>query len=218
MNWWVVGLGGAAALVVALVAFLVDRDSAKRRQDILAAAPDEPALKDVGTPEYLTPEMITAQPADRGLNNQERTSIEQDLPNATVIQAGWASADFMTDQTSGWAVLDRPTVLLAESVSSVQALYSVIEQIKTAGTSLVVVTPLVETMVVVTLALNALSGKLPCLVIRTESVQEIVAATGGRVVSATDLQADYLPEASLGRAERWVASENRSWIWSAPPS
>jgi len=211
MNWWVVGLGGLAALAAVVVAFLVDRDSAKRRRDTLAAPPDRPALAPLATPLYVTPDAV--KPARVDLSGQARAAIDHDLAAATAIEAGWASADFVTDQPSGWAVLDEPLVLVAEAVTSVRALYPVVERAKAAATGLVVVAETVDTSVVATLALNALSGTLSCLVIRTTSVQEVASATQGTVVSAADLQADYLPEGCLGHCQRWVASHDQSWIW-----
>ena len=213
MNWWVVGLGGLAALMAVVVAFLVDRDSAKRRRDILAAVPDRPGLAPLAAPDYLTPEMVKAAPTRSNLDDDSRAAITQDLSKAATVEAGWASADFVTDRPTNWAVLERPVVLVAEAVTSVRSLYPVVERAKTAATGLVVVAEKVDNSVMAPLALNALSGTLACLVVRTASVQKVADLTGGAVVSSADLQADYLPDGSLGHCRRWVAGQDQSWIW-----
>lgn len=214
MNWWVVGSGGLAALVAVIVAFLVDRASAKRRRRALAAAPDQPVLAGAGTPAYVTAATIKESAVPGDLDDDTRADITADLASATTVAAGWASPDFVTDHPSGWAVLDQPLVLVAESVATVRSLYPLVERARAAATGLVIVADQVDTPVVATLALNALAGTLACLAVRTSSVHEVAALIGATVVSPADLAADYLPAGTLGHPRRWVSDHDQSWIWA----
>jgi FtsZ-interacting cell division protein ZipA len=122
MDPWSIGLivvivAGLAAIVFGA---LWDRQRNKRRAAEMLAPPKRtiPRFKpDAPAPHYLSDLQARRRPENAGptdLSEAERQTISRQLadPNTVTVDAGYASRDFITDSRSGWAILERPAVLV----------------------------------------------------------------------------------------------------------
>jgi hypothetical protein len=214
MLWTVVIIAAVCAVTAVVVSYLVDRDSAKRRAKTLAEPVQRPGLESSPAPTYLTAEQAKAhhQPQDRALSDDQRELVDAALVQVAPILAGWPSADFVTDPVSGRAVLERPTVLVAEAVNRVADLAPLIRAVLDDDRSLVVVARKIDPAVLATLLLNASTGRLKCLGVVTDKLDGIARQAGAAVLAAADVTAGYLPDPALGHCDWWVADSQHSWI------
>ena len=176
--------------------------------------PDAPA------PHYLSDLQARRPPADpkpTALTAEDRETISRQIADAqtVTIPAGYASKDFVTDPASGWAVLDRPAVLVcADPVETVRELLSVLEQLIMSSTPLVVVTPGLGPEVLGTLEVNQIQHKMRLLAV-TPVVTELPAlatACGATIMDRADLRSGYVTPDQLGRCERWVSTAKASHL------
>ena len=131
------------------------------------------------------------------------------------MKAGYLAPEFVTDASSGWAVLDQPLVLVcSERVQTVRELLPVLERLISAKEPLVIAAPAFTDEVSATLAVNKIRQTIPLLPIAAtaEQLGAIAAATGAHQLVRSDLQAGYVPPEHLGRATRWVSSGKQSFI------
>ncbi len=221
MEWsWLI-IAAAVALAAVVVAHVVDRANARRRRQILESPPDRAGLDlpdGHPAPAYLTEEAVRAGArADRADRSRAADpggagTEDERLTGVVPVEAGWTSPDFAQGQDRVW--LTTPVVLVAEAVTRVEELWDLISLTKASRSALVVAGARIEAEVSQTLALNALSGRLRCLCVRTDRLDEVARRSGATVVSAADLSAGYVPAASLGRCQLWVADDRHSWIVS----
>ena len=130
------------------------------------------------------------------------------------MAAGWASADFVTDPVTGWAVLDGPVVLVcADEVGSLRELLGLLERLLLSRTPLVLVAPRVDREVMATLEVNRIQGLLSVVVVLVadaEARDSLARGCGATPTERADRQAGYLPAGVLGRCRRWVSTDRRS--------
>lgn len=227
MDPWSVGL--AALVVVGLVAVvfgaLWDRARNRRRAAAMLAPPDRaiPRLRrDAAAPQYLSELQARRVPAgpDLSLGADERATLARQLDEdeTLTVDAGFASADFVTDPTAGWAVLDDPAVLVcADDVASIRELLGVLEPMMLSRTPLVVVAPAVARDVLATLEVNRIQRRLAVLVVLVgdPAVRDRLAQRcGATPTQRADRQAGYLPPAVLGHGARWVSTARSSHVIS----
>lgn len=213
----------AAVLIIGTIAVLygalLDRRRRRERDATLSSPPDRviPAFSpDAKAPAYV-PEASALRPTQlpSPLADDERALLSHQLTDATTVSFshGYVHPGFVTDTSSGFAVLDEPLVLIcADPVLTVRELLTVLTRAKRAGRSLVVVAPSLMEDVVRTLAVNAAQGKLAVVAVEGLPKHELLAALGATPVSHDDLVADYLPPESLGTCGRWVSSATTSWM------
>lgn len=225
MDLWQVGLILVIVVGLGLVIFgaLHDRARNQRRAREMLAPPARviPHFRpDAPAPHYLSDLQARRRPEadpDAALSAEQRAAIARQLADAqtVTVAAGYASRDFVTDATSGWAVVDRPVVLVcADPVTSIRELLSVLERLIMSGTPLVVVAPELAPEVLSTLEVNQIRQTMRLLAVTpTETgLADLAAACGATPLSRSDRQAGYLPPDHLGTCERWVSTAKASHV------
>jgi len=216
MDWPVLIITGIVAITAVVVAFLVDRDAAKRRRKILSTPPDRPGLPEAASPTYLTADEIrqqaSQQPVRPDLSQAERDALAARVADVTPIPVGWPSSDFVTDAHSQWAVVDSPVVVVAEAVSTMADVVPIVQQARDKGAGLVVAARRIAPEVLATLSLNALSGRLPCLSLLADDLDQIAQQVHASILTSADLTAGYVPDHVLGRCDLWVSDPRQTWI------
>ncbi|MVA75431.1 hypothetical protein GC722_05225 [Auraticoccus sp. F435] len=216
--WLVVVLVLGVAVIV--VGALRDRHLQRAREQELLRPPARAVPGPGGTavPGYVLDDDAGRPPADvlpSDLDPAGRSAVAAGLSASVRIGAGMAAPGFTTDAPSGWAVLDRPRVLVcADPVGSIRALLTFLEASVRESRPCVVVAPDLDPVVVRTLEVNRIQRRLQVVaVVAGDLAREAVcAATGASPVSGSDLAAGWLPDAALGRCERWVSDSRRSWV------
>jgi hypothetical protein len=223
---WQLGLIAVIVVGLGLIVFgaLWDRARNQRRaREMLSPPPRHiPQLAhDAPSPRYLSDLQArrrpTAADTPAPLTAGQREQINRQLADAqtVTVPTGYASRDFITDPTSGWAVLDHPAVLVcADPVSSIRELLPVLERLITTGTPLVVVAPQLAPEVQGTLEVNTLQHRMRLLAVTPPgpALYSLAAACGADPVDRSDRQAGYLPPERLGRCERWVSTAKASHV------
>ena len=224
MDPWSIGL--AVLVVVGLVAVvfgaLWDGTRNRRRAAAMLAPPERviPHFRpDAPAPQYLSELQARRAPSTAvatGLDAEMRAEVRRQLETAagTAVAAGWASADFVTDPETGWAVLEDPVVLVcADEVASLRELLGLLERVLMGRRPLVVVAPSLAPEVQATLEVNRIRGLLAVvavLVLDAAEREALARACGATPSERTDRQAGYLPSSVLGRCHRWVSTDRRS--------
>lgn len=214
----VVGLG------VILFGALWDRAQNRRRAQEMLSPPERsiPGFRpDAPAPRYLSDLQARRPPADvpgTTLSEAERAQVTRQLEGDAdlTIGTGYASGDFVTDETSGSAVLDDPAVLVcADPVASMRELLTVLERMILGRTPLVVVAPAMAPEVLATLEVNHIQRRLTLVVVLASDDEErarVAQACGATPTVRSDRQAGYLPPSVLGGCARWVSTAKRSHV------
>jgi hypothetical protein len=225
VDLWQVGLIALIVIGLGLVVFgaLWDRSRNRRRAAEMLAPPPRtiPQFRpDAAAPHYLSDLQARRRPADpmpTALTAEDRETITRQIADSqtVTIPAGYASKDFVTDPASGWAVLDRPAVLVcADPVETIRELLTALEQLIMSRTPLVVVAPSLGPEVLGTLEVNQIQQKMRLLAV-TPAVTELPAlatACGATIMERADLRSGYVTPDQLGRCERWVSTPKVSHV------
>jgi hypothetical protein len=225
MDPWSIGLivliiAGLAAIIFG--ALWDRRRNRQRAAEMLAPPPREiPHFEpDAPAPHYLSdlqarrrPE--NAEPID--LSNAERESITRQLadPHTVMVKAGYASRDFITDSSSGWAVLEHPAVLACgDPVEAFRELLSTLEKLILTRTPLVVVAPAIAPDVLATLEVNAIRRTMRLLAVICDDagISTIAAACQAMIIDRSDRQSGYLGPDHLGHCARWISTPTSSHL------
>jgi hypothetical protein len=222
---WSIGL---LVLIVAGLAAIIfgalwDRRLNKRRAAEMLAPPKRtiPHFKpDAPAPHYLSDLQARRRPKDAqagGLSDAAREAIGRQLvdPNTVTVDVGYASRDFVTDSSSGWAVLEQPAVLVCGGpIQTFRELLGALEKLILTKTPLVVVAPAIAREVLATLEVNAIRQTMPLLaVICNEACLNTVAvACQAMIIDRSDRQSGYLTPEQLGHCERWISSDTSSHL------
>ena len=225
MDPWTVGLVAliVVGLGVILYGALSDRAKNRRRAEEMLSPPKREIPRfspETPAPHYLSELQARRRPAEESpadLTAGERAEIQRQLsdPDTVSVAAGYVSADFVTDRTAGWAVLDQPRVLVCgEGVQTVRELLTVLERLILSRTPVVVVAPGFAPEVRATLEVNAIQRRMGVIAVvaGTDQRDRIATATGASVMSRADLQASYVPVEQLGRCSRWVSDTRTSYL------
>lgn len=226
MEGWQIGLVALVVIGLVVIIFGAVRDrrlNTRRREEMLAPpareiprfSPDTPA------PSYLS-ELQARRPPENAssteLGEQERESLRTALQQsgAVHIEVGYATADLITDHTTGWAVLSWPDVLVCDApVSQVRELLGVLELQVPTGRPLVVVAPTIGQELISTFAVNHIRRVITILpVVAADAAirDRISTATGAIAASHTDLQSGYVAPSQLGTCATWVATATDSYL------
>jgi len=213
----------AAGLAAIVFGALWDR-ARNRRRTLEMLSPPPRAIPgfhpDAAAPHYLS-ELQARRPAPgpaAGLSAAERSTVVEQLadPSSLTVAAGYASGDFVTDASSGWAVLDDPVVLVcADEVASIRELLGLLERMVLARRPLVVVAPGMVADVLATLEVNRIQRRLAVVVVLTADAADLertATACGARLTGRSDRQAGYLPAGDLGSCPRWVSTPTSSHL------
>lgn len=226
MDGWTLGLVVLVVVGVGVILFgaLWDRARNRRRAEEMLAPPERaiPGFRpDAPAPRYLSELQARRAPVEAAaaaLKEADRSALARRLEEDGVVAvpSGYASADFVTDPASGWAVLEEPVVLVcADPVASMRELLGLLERTALGRTSLVVVAPDMAREVLATLEVNSIQRRLSVVVVlaRDEEARGRIARTcGATPTERADRQAGYLPASVLGKCARWVSSADRSHV------
>jgi hypothetical protein len=222
---WSIGL---IVLIVAGLGAIIfgalwDRRLNKRRAAEMLAPPRRsiPHFKpDAPAPHYLSDLQARRRPEHpepTDLSDAERESISQQLadPRTVSVNAGYASRDFITDPRSGWAVLERPAVLVCgDPIQTFRELLGPLEKSILSGTPLVVVAPAIAPEVLGTLEVNAIQQTMPLLAVvcNQSRLGTIAAACQAMIIDRSDRQSGHFVPEQLGHCERWISTEKSSHL------
>ncbi|PFG17246.1 hypothetical protein ATK74_1809 [Propionicimonas paludicola] len=216
-------LGIVAVLVigVAVVAYgwLSDRTANRHRAAQVSGPPDRPIPgrpDDAAEPTYaLEPDLLADRRYPHALDETARDHLATQLDDAPALPHGWADEAFVTDPATSWSVLEAPIILVtAEPVTTVRELLPALDRARSQDRSLLIAAPRFADEVLATLAVNAVSQQLRlcAITIPPPAAAELAEHTGTYPVPRADLQAGYLPPASLGHCARFVAGPKRCWV------
>ncbi|HEY9294156.1 MAG TPA: hypothetical protein VIP98_22970 [Microlunatus sp.] len=224
MDGWLIGLIALLVLGIGVIAYGGISDRRKHRREVTAVLSPPPRQVPHLDPGSPTPRYVSTLQAHRpptsgerpSLTDDDRQTIKQHLKAATTIPIGYASDAFVTDRSSGWAILDHPRILVsAEPIMSIRELISIIEHMITDRVSLVIAAPSMAPDVLDTLEVNHIQRKIDLIVLLTRDpvpMDKIIETTGATLVSRVDLQTGYVAERDLGHCERWVSDKHRSHL------
>lgn len=228
MEGWQLGL--IAVLVVGLAVIVAgavrDRRITERRRREMLAPPERTIPRfspDAATPRYLSELQARRPPADAeptDLSPAERDGLRAALRTeaTTTVPYGYASAELVTDQSTGWVVLRDPNVLVADAaITTIRELLGVLERQLPTGRGLVVVAPAIADELLATFVVNHVQRVVTILAVVVPDEADrrrILEATGGQPASHTDLQSGYVPPGLLGRCPTWISDARESHLLS----
>jgi len=221
---WSIGL---IVLIVAGLAAIIfgalwDRQLNKRRAAEMLAPPKRTIphfTPDAPAPHYLSDLQARRRPenAPSNLSKAEREAISRQLadPNTVTVNVGYASRDFITDASSGWAVLEQPAVLVCgDPIQTFRELLGALEKLILSKTPLVVVAPAIAREVLATLEVNAIrqTMRLLAVICNQACLTTVAAACQAMIIDRSDRQSGYLAPDQLGHCERWISSDTSSHL------
>jgi hypothetical protein len=222
---WQVGLIVVIVAGLGLIIFgaLWDRRRNQQRAAEMLAPPKReiPHFRpDAPAPHYLS-DLQARRPPEEAVSTElsadERSALKVRIaePGILTIKTGYASKDFVTDQGSGWAVLDHPRVLVCgDPVETVRELLSVLEPVIMSQTPLVIAAPRLADEVRATLEVNRIRRTISLLALTPAEadLNRIADATGAAIVDRSDRQSGYVLLDQLGQCERWVSTASVSHV------
>jgi hypothetical protein len=218
---WQVGLVVVIAVGVAVILFgaLWDRERARRDAEQLANPPARiiPGYAGAEPPAYVTAPR-PRETLSLALTEAHRAELAALLETTTPFPAGMAAPEFVSDPPTGWAILERPAVLVcAERVETLHELLQPLERMIADGRGLVVVAPDLAGTVRETLVVNHLHRSMRLLAVRAEGgvLADLAEACAAHSLSRSDLQAGWVPDQALGTAQVWVSDRTHSWVITA---
>ena len=136
--------------------------------------------------------------------------------DASTLPGGAPDGRFLNHPRKGLAILLAPAVLVSDAdVTSPRDLTTVLAAARRRGRPLVWVAPGFSPEAVGLLRANAVTARVPNLPIELGDplhLRRAVAYTGGRLVAASDLAADWLPDDVWGTCAGWIADLDDSWV------
>ncbi|GAA3612783.1 hypothetical protein [Microlunatus ginsengisoli] len=229
MDPWTVGIVVviAVGVVVIVLGALSDRRKNRRAAREMLSPPDRPIPRfapETPAPHYLSELQARRRPG--GARTTELSAADRDElarrlrdPDTVSLPAGMVSPDFITDRTAGWAVLDRPYVLVcAEPITTVRELITPLEKVLPTGRPVVVVAPGLAGDVRSTLEVNAIQQTMSVLAV--EAAGDVLTRIAGLVdttpIPRADLQSSWVGLDRLGGCDRWVSTATTSYLLDRP--
>jgi hypothetical protein len=221
---WSIGLIVLIVVGLASIIFgaLWDRRLNKRRAAEMLAPPKRTIphfTPDAPAPHYLSDLQARRRPENSpsNLSEAERQAISRQLadPNTVTVNVGYASRDFITDASSGWAVLEQPAVLVCgDPIQTFRELLGALEKLILSKTPLVVVAPAIAREVLATLEVNAIrqTMRLLAVICNQACLTTVAAACQAVIIDRSDRQSGYLAPDQLGHCERWISSDTSSHL------
>nr|NLI48842.1 hypothetical protein [Propionibacterium sp.] len=214
--WW--GIVVVLVVGVAVVWYGWAADRRRHRTEVEAAR--RPTREIPGLPAHEAPRYVLQ--SDLAGLTVEPSSVAADeallgrRDEAATLPAGAAEGAFLNRADRGLAVLDHPDVLvLGGDLTADRDTTGLLVAAKRRGRPLVIVAPFFADGTLATLRANALAGTVRTLPVPLEDAtarRRAVALTGGRLVSAADLTAGWLPPESWGSCDGWIADLDDSWV------
>lgn len=217
---------GIAAVLVVGVALVVagwwfDRRRHRRRQSELTSPPGRTLP---GLPPTADPPRYTTEDEILATNLPDPTESQLALLNrrdeAATLPGGVADGRFLNHPRKGLGILLQPSVLVSDGrIEAQRDVLTALAGARRRGTGLVWVAPEFSRDALGTLHANAVTAKVPNLPVELGDpglLRRAAALTGGRMVTASDLAASYLPDPAWGTCDGWIADIDDSWI--VPPA
>ena len=225
MEPWIIGLIALVAVGLGVIVYgaLHDRARNRRRAAEMLSPPSRtiPHFKaDAPAPHYVSELQARrvppgAEPSDLTASQRAVITTQLSDPATITIRAGYASKDFATDRSSGWAVLESPRVLVcADPVTSMRELLTVLEKLIISRTPVALIAPGMADEVRTTLEVNKIRQLIQVVAVTAPDadLRTIAAATDARLIDRADRQAGYLDLDRLGRCARWISTPTASHI------
>jgi len=214
--WWGIVLVLIVGAAVVWYGWTTDR----RRHRAEAEAARTPTREIPGLPAHDAPRYVLETDLAGLVLDPLATPADEELigrrDEAATLPAGAAEGAFLNRADRGLAVLDHPDVLVLDvDLMADRDTTTVLTAAKRRGRQLVVVAPFFADRTLATLRANTLSGRVRTLPIPLDDLparRRAVALTGGRLVAAADLAADWLPPEAWGTCDGWLADLDDSWI------
>lgn len=199
----IVAIGGA----LLALAVLADRRATRRVTGLGEPAPRRDLESvDRHVPAYITQDEIDRMPAPgTGVGGRPSHSGEG-------FGFGHADPDFATE--SGGASWRNPCFLVVDGdVTSMRELLAPLAG-ATDDEPLIVVAAAFHPEVLTTLAANrrALAAPVVAAIAGERDRRRLAELTGGTQLSASDLQAGYVPAEAIGHASHWASTTTKSWV------
>lgn len=200
-------------------------DRARYRAALAAAETEELAEGGVRGPLQPTNEPVFAEertlPAVPPAGNADaELALLARRGEAATLPGGAPDGRFLNHPRQGVAILLDPVVLVTDAeVTSERDLVTVLAAARRRGRPLVWVAPGFGREVVAGLRANAVAQRVANLPIELGDplhLRRAVAYSGGRLVAASDVAADWLPDEVWGSCAGWVADTDDSWV--VPPA
>lgn len=141
-----------------------------------------------------------------------------EVVEGTVVDRGYLSPYFATNQTKGIAELEKVCILISnQTLTSAQEILPVLEYVASKSKSLLIVANDVSNEALQTLVLNKMKGSLKVCAIkapefgnaRTQAMQDLAVVSGGEVCTSTEAsEKDSNFESLLGYADKAVIDKN----------
>lgn len=214
--WW----GIVAIVLIGSLVVAYGWWSDRRRNRAAAAASRQPTREIPAMAAHEAPQYVletdlaglSAEPAD-GVRDEELFGRRDE---AATLPAGAAEGAFLNRADRALAVFAEPDVLVLEGdLVADRDTNALLVAAKRRGRPLVIVAPYFSERVLATLRANVRGRLVRTLPIPLEDAaarRRAVALTGGRLVAASDLAADWLPAESWGTCDAWIADLDDSWI------
>jgi chaperonin GroEL len=155
---------------------------------------------------------------------EEGKSLQTEIQVVEGMQfdRGYLSAHFVTDADEMECVFEKPLILIHESkISSVQKLLPLLEKVKDAKRSLLVIAEDVESEALATLVLNKIRGNFKSIAVkapgfgdrRKAMLADIAVLTGGQVISEeVGLKLENATLELLGQARKVIVTKDETTI------
>lgn len=225
MGSWIFGVIAVLVIGIGVVLYGALRDRRLNQQrarevlsppkrDIPGFDPETPA------PAYLSELQARHRPEETEsteLGRVAREALKLQLKDGATlsIKVGFASPDFITDDATGWAVLEQPRILVtSEEIESLREILPVLEKMALSHAAIVLVAPRIAEEVRTTLEVNVIQRRLSVIAVEADAELQpsILEAVGGTDVPKVDLRSGYLLPEHLGHCRWWVSSAKQSWI------
>lgn len=160
------------------------------------------------------------------VENAKGFKTQLEIVEGTVIDRGYLSPYFATDQTKGVAELDKPLIFIYnQNVTTAKSILPVLEKAANQSRPLLIVANDVSSEALKTLVLNKVKGAVNVCVIkapefgavRTQTLQDLATVCGGKVfaVDLSDTSSADI-DAGLGTAEKALIDKHGTLLIGTP--
>lgn len=210
---WGIAVVLIVGIIVVFWGWWWDRQRARAERTASGTAATEPPPE----PTYLTEDDLPTNPLD----DPEAVDYLALREDSATLPGGTPDTRFFTHPRRGVAILVDPTVLVTSAeVETQRMLLTVLAHAARRGRRLVWVASGFDPDAVGTLHANDTTRRVRVIPVELSdptALRKAVALTGGRLVTASDLAADYLPDEVWGTCAAWVSDTEDSWVITRDP-
>lgn len=211
---------GIAVVLVVGVLLVVLATVADRRRARPADGPRRPGGPLMPTRDIEHVDAAALPPTASPTDPDAELALLPRRSDAATLPGGVPDGRFLNHPRKGLAILANPVVLVTDAdVTSQRHLETVLTAARRRGRPLVWVAPGFARDIVAGIRANAVTHRIPTIPVELADPTQLrraVAHTGGRLVPASDLAADWLPDEAWGTCTGWIADTEDSWV--VPPA